>query len=95
MVTLLIRCRVVDYDVWRPRYDTAVARDKSHGLLTSQVWRGQDDPNLVVIIETHESRASADALMANPEIQADMVADGVDLSSVLLDFLDEADADTQ
>jgi quinol monooxygenase YgiN len=90
MVTLLIRCRVADYDFWRPRYDTAVARDKSRGLRTSQVWRSQDDPNLVVIIETHESRESVDALMSNPDIQADMVADGVDLSSVSLDFLDEA-----
>jgi hypothetical protein len=90
MVTLLIRCRVADYDFWRPRYDTAVERDKNRGLRSSRVWRGQDDPNLVVIIETHESRASAEALMSNPEIQADMVADGVDVSSVLLDFLDDA-----
>ena len=89
MVTLLIRCRVADYDFWRPRYDAAVARDMSAGLLSAQVWRGQDDPNLVVIIETHESRESAEALMNSPQIQAEMLADGVDPASVLLDFLDE------
>jgi quinol monooxygenase YgiN len=89
MVTLLIRCRVADYDFWRPRYDTAVARDTGLGVLSSQVWRGQDDPNLVVIIETYDSRESAEALMNNPAIQAEMVADGVDPSSVQLDFLDE------
>ena len=90
MVTLLIRCRVADYDFWRPRYDAAVARDTGMGVLSSQVWRGQDDPNLVVIIETYDSRESAEALMNSPEIQAEMVADGVDTSSAQLDFLDQA-----
>jgi hypothetical protein len=47
-----------------------------------------------VIIETHESRASAATLMDNPEIQADMTSDGVDLSSVQLDFLDKVTPDT-
>ena len=90
MVTVLIRCRVADYDFWRPRYDTAVERDtESDGLLSTHVWRGQDDPNLVVIIEAYESRESAEALMNNPPIQAEMVADGVDPSSVQLDFLDQ------
>ena len=90
MVTVLIRCRVADYDFWRPRYDTAVARDTGEaGLVSHKVWRGQDDPNLVVIIETHESRESAETLMNSPDIQAEMVADGVDPSSVQLDFLDE------
>jgi quinol monooxygenase YgiN len=89
MVTLLIRCRVADYDVWRPRYDAAVARDTSSGVLSAQVWRGRDDPDLVVIIETYDSRESAEALMYSPEIQAEMVADGVDPASVQIDFLDE------
>ena len=89
MVTLLIRCRVADYDFWRPRYDAAVARDTAMGVRSSQVWRGKDDENLVVIIETYDSRASAEALMNDPAIQAEMVADGVDPSSVQLDFLDE------
>ena len=93
MVTLLIRCRVADYDFWRPRYDGAVTRDlDGGGLLSSQVWRGHDDPNLVVIVETYESRESAEALLNSPDIQADMLADGVDASSVQLDFLDEAPA---
>lgn len=87
MVTLLIRCRVADYDFWRPRYDAAVTRDTELGVLSSQVWRGQDDPNLVVIIETYDSRESAEALMNSPAIQAEMVADGVDPSSVQIDFL--------
>lgn len=91
MVTLLVRCRVADYDFWRPRYDTAVARDKGLGLRSSQVWRSQDDPNLVVVMETYESRESAEALMNDPAVHAEMVADGVDLASAQVDFLDPAD----
>jgi quinol monooxygenase YgiN len=90
MVTLLIRCRVADYDVWRPRYDTAAARDSGLGLRSSRVWRSQDDQDVVVIMETYESREAVEALLANPAIQAEMVADGVDVSSAQLDFLDEA-----
>ena len=40
-------------------------------------------------METYESRESVDALLNNPAVQAEMVADGVDLSSVQLEFLDE------
>jgi quinol monooxygenase YgiN len=90
VVTLLIRCRVADYDFWRPRYDAVVARDRELGLQSSQVWRGQDDPNLVVIMERFESREAVEALLGNPELQAEMIADGVDVSSVQVDFLDEA-----
>ena len=90
MVTLLIRCKVADYDFWRPRYDTAVARDSGLGLRSSRVWRSQDDPSLVVIMETYESRDAVEALLVNPDVQAEMVADGVDVSSAQLDFLDDA-----
>jgi Antibiotic biosynthesis monooxygenase len=89
MVTMLIRCTVADYDFWRPRYDTAVARDSGLGLRSSRVWRSQDDPNLVVIMETFDSREAVEALLSNPAVQAEMVADGVDASSAQIDFLDE------
>lgn len=90
MVTLLLRCRVADYDAWRPQYDTAVARDSGLGLRSSRVWRGQDDPNLVVIVETYDSRDAVEALLNDSAVQAEMAAHGVDPSSVQLDFLDEA-----
>jgi quinol monooxygenase YgiN len=89
MVTVLIRCRVADYEFWRPRYDTVVARDSALGLRLSRVWRSQDDQNLVVIMETFDSREAVEALLNSPEVQAEMVADGVDASSVQIDFLDE------
>ena len=89
MVTLLIRCRVSDYDFWRPRYDDAVARGSDNGLRSAQVWRGQDDSNVVVIMETYDSRESAEALLNDPVVQAEMLADGVDPASVQVEFLDD------
>jgi quinol monooxygenase YgiN len=87
MTTVLFLCRVADYDTWRPRYDAFV--ETVDQVLTSRVLRGQDDPNLVVLIETFESREIVDALMADPKVEEAMIADGVDLSSVRIEYLDD------
>jgi len=45
-------------------------------------------------METYDSRKSVEALLNDPAIQEEMVADGVDPASVqLLDFLDEVTPD--
>lgn len=54
MTTVLILCRVANYDEWRPRYDGAV--EPTIGIKSAQVWRGQADPDLVAIAEVFESR---------------------------------------
>jgi hypothetical protein len=87
MTTVLILCRVADYDSWRPRYDDSV--DMFDQVLTSQVLRGQDDPNLVAVIETFESREIAEALFNDPAVEEAMIKDGVDLSSVRVEYLDD------
>jgi hypothetical protein len=88
MVTMLIRCRVADYDRWRLGYEAAIERDAE--ARSSRVWRGNDDPNLVVVMETFDSREEAEALLNNPQIQEEMIRDGIDAASIQLDFLDEA-----
>jgi hypothetical protein len=50
MVTLLLSCRVADYDTWRPLYDRSAERMTD--IRSWRIWRGQDDPNFVVIEET-------------------------------------------
>jgi hypothetical protein len=40
-------------------------------------------------METFRSREAADVILNDPRLQDAMVEDGVDLSSVTLDFLDE------
>ncbi len=88
MITVLLRCRVADYAVWKPQYDQAVDRMTEIG--SSQVWRGCDDPNLVVILETFESREIAEAALTNPVVLEEMPKHGVDMASVQVDFLEDA-----
>jgi quinol monooxygenase YgiN len=87
MAILVTRCRVADFDAWRPRF--AAFADANPDILSYRLWRGVDDPNLVVLAETFASRAAADTLLADPALQQAMVDDGVDLSSVTVDFLEE------
>jgi quinol monooxygenase YgiN len=87
MVTVLVVCRVADFDSWRPGYVRDV--DALSALRSFKVWRGQDDPNLVAIVETYESREVAEAILTSPEVAEAMARDGVDASSVQVHFLDE------
>ena len=88
VTTVLILFRVANYDEWRPRYDNALER--TIGVKSAQVLCGQDDPDLVVIVEVFESREAARAALSVPGLQDEMAADGVDLSSVRVEFLDDA-----
>jgi quinol monooxygenase YgiN len=90
MAILLTRCRVADFDVWRPKFDAFASAQPA--ILSYRVWQGADDPNLVVLMETFSSREEADVLLSDPRLQDAMVEDGVDLSSVTLDFLDDVTA---
>jgi hypothetical protein len=87
MTTVLCRCRVADYDTWRPGYDHAL--QVTPGIRTFRIWRGQDDPNLVVVEETFDSRDEAETVWTSAETEAAMVADGIDMSSVSIEYLDE------
>ena len=91
MTTVLFTCRVADYDAFRPGYDKALEAF-SDQIRTWRVWRGQDDPNLVVIEETFDSRQAAEALWTSPQTEAAMEADGIDMASVRIEYLDEVDS---
>jgi quinol monooxygenase YgiN len=87
VIKFLLRCRVADFDAWRPQYEeSTVARPE---VLSYRLLRGADDPNLVVLIETFESREVAEALLNQPGLQEEMVEHGVDVSSLTFDFLDD------
>jgi quinol monooxygenase YgiN len=92
VATVLARFQVADYDAFRPGYDRALA---AFGEIRSyRVWRGQDDPNLVVITETFDSREVAEALWTSPATREAMVNDGIDMTSLQIDYLDEIDSGT-
>jgi hypothetical protein len=57
---------------------------------SAQVWRGQDDPDFVAVAEVFESREAANAALSDPGLPDEMAADGVDVSSVRVELLDDA-----
>jgi quinol monooxygenase YgiN len=93
MTTVLCTCRVADFEAWRPGYDKALEMfaDK---IRSWRVWRGQDDPNVIVIEETFDSREAAEGLWTGPATKAAMEADGVDMESVRIEYLDEVGSST-
>jgi len=92
MVSVFIHHRVADYDAWRPEFDRAVKADWTGGTYSYRVWRGQDDPNLVIVVNNYESREAAEAVINNPTLREAMARGGVIASSVRVDFVDEVAA---
>jgi hypothetical protein len=88
--TVLCRCRVADYDAWEAGY--AHALQVTPGIRTYRIWRGQDDRNLVVVEETFATREEAQTAWTSPETEAAMEADGIDLSSAWIEYVDEVAA---
>jgi hypothetical protein len=94
MTTVLVRHRVADYDVWKREYDRIVAGPLGHAVQEYRVWRGAEDPNLVVVAENYASRAAADAASAHPDLPEAFARAGVVMTSVQIDFVDEVEAGT-
>ena len=89
MTTVLIHHRVADYNTWRPEYDRAMTADWSKDIRAHRVWRGQDDPNLVIVASTFDSRQAAEAVMGNATLREAMGRGGVIESAVRIDYVDE------
>ena len=87
MPTVLCHCRVADYDAWRRGYDHALK--VTPGVRSFRAWRAQDDPNLVMVEETFDTREQAQVAWTSAETQAAMEADGIDMSSVWVEYFDE------
>ena len=87
MTTVLCHCRVADYDAWRRGYDHALK--VTPGVRSSRAWRAQGDPNLVMVEETFDTREQAQVAWTSAETQAAMEADGIDMSSVWVEYFDE------
>jgi quinol monooxygenase YgiN len=89
MTTVLCHCRVADYDTWRRGYDHAVK--VTPGIRSFRAWRAQDDANLVMVEETFDTREAAQAAWTAPEVKTAMEADGIDMSSLWIEYFDEVD----
>jgi len=89
MVTLLIHHRVADYDAWRPVYDRVTAGPMGERVRSHSVLRGVDDPQLVVILETYDSREDAEWSINHPDLPAVLIECGVQMDSVQIDYLEQ------
>jgi hypothetical protein len=88
LVTVLTYCRLADYDSWRPQYEEAVKRVPVK-LGSHQIYRDQDDPNFIVILETVDSRGEVEAVLNSAEFKRQQAARGVDMGSLTIRYLDE------
>ena len=88
MTTVLCMCRVADFEAFRPGYDNAMEMFADQ-IRSWRLWRGQDDRNVIVIEETFDSRDAAEGLWTHPQTRAAMEADGIDMASVRIEYLDE------
>ena len=92
MTTVFVHHRVADYNTWRPEYDRVMTTDWARDIRVQRVWRGQDDPNLVIVASTFDSRQAAEALMSSSTLREAMGRGGVIEASVRMDYVDEVDA---
>jgi hypothetical protein len=95
MTTVFVHHQVNDYDAWRPEYDRAMKADWAKDIRSSQVWRGLDDSNLVIVASTFDSRQTAEAVMNNAALRDAMGRGGVIESSVQIDYVEEVVASTR
>jgi quinol monooxygenase YgiN len=94
MVTVLIIHRVADYEAWQAAYDRIMEGPLASEVRSYRIWQGQDDPGLVILAETYDSREVAEAVFANPALPEAIAGAGVDMSSLQLHYLDEVAAGT-
>jgi hypothetical protein len=90
MTTVFCYFRVADYDFWRAGYARAIEATKE--VRSFRIWRGQDDTNYVITAEVFDSREVAEAIWTSQDTKDSMKGDGIDMSSVRIEYLDEIDS---
>jgi hypothetical protein len=63
-VSILVRSKVKDYDVWKENFDSGAEFVKQRGVIASRVLRDLDDPNLVIVHHEFAEKNAAKAFMA-------------------------------
>ena len=89
MATTFVVHRVADYDAWRPVYDSFRDAQESGGVTQQEVWRSQDDPNLVFVRHDFADRGAAEAFFNRADLREAMGKGGVDESSLQIHFVEQ------
>lgn len=64
--------QVRNYDAWRPHFDRSRGLLQRHGCSKSYVYRGQDDPNDVLVALQFPDRASAENFFGDRDLRQAM-----------------------
>jgi hypothetical protein len=80
--------RVADYGFWRAGYARAIAATPE--VRFYRIWRGQDDPNYVITAQSFNPREVAERVWTSEETKIAMEADGMDMSTVIIEYVEEA-----
>jgi heme-degrading monooxygenase HmoA len=94
MTTLLVNHRVSDFGAWKQVYDSVEEMQRNGGVRSHRVWRSEDDPQLVVVEHTFDSREAAEAFAGSSELREAMRRAGVEEASVRIDYLEEVASGT-
>jgi quinol monooxygenase YgiN len=87
----LIRHRVADFDAWKKVYDGFAPIQAEHGVQGHQVLRSIENPNDLIVTHTFDSRDTARAFFAMPELKEAMNQAGVNAESVEISYFDEVE----
>jgi hypothetical protein len=93
MTTAFAYHRVADYDFWRAGYARAIAATPE--VRSYRIWRGLDDSNYVITAEVFDSREIAERLWTAEETKAAMQADGIDMSTVIIEYVEEVGSESR
>src|SRR5438552_11660372 len=88
----IVRHRMTDFDAWKTVYDGFAPIQAEHGVHAHQVLRSMDNPNDVIVTHTFDSRDTARAFFAMPELKEAMSEAGVDADSVEISYFDEVES---
>lgn len=78
MVTMFIKSKVRDYEVWKPFYDGFAPKRKEKGVTGAAVYRDADAPDTVTVIYQFANLAAARAFAGGEEIRSAMIESGME-----------------
>ncbi|MGD9695445.1 MAG: cyclase [Thermoleophilia bacterium] len=87
--TVLIRHRVGDFDAWLAVYRGFADAQRAGGVRAHAALSASGDRTDIVVTHTFDSRAAADAYLADEDLRAAMAEATVDLESTTIEFFDE------
>jgi len=90
MAVAFVRHTVADYDKFRAVYDSVEDMQKQGGVLEEAVYRDADSPNEVLVMHRFGSIDQARAFFGNPQLKSAMGQGGVDVSTLRIEFYEEA-----